>query len=168
MDSLLTDGASASRRESLRFKTEAHAMIACAFYHLSQEVLMNIPNDLKYTQNDEWIRVQGKVGTVGITDFAQNQLSDIVFVEVVVSIGDSVKKGDTCATVESVKAAADVYMPVSGKVVEVNESLPAIPESVNSDPYGAAWMVKVELTDPGELDQLLDAAAYEKLIQTKE
>jgi glycine cleavage system H protein len=129
---------------------------------------MNIPSDLKYTQNDEWVRVQGKVGTVGITDFAQNQLSDIVFVEVVVSIGDTIKKGDTCATVESVKAAADVYMPVSGKVIEVNESLPATPESVNSDPYGTAWMVKVELTDTGQLDQLLDATAYEKLIQTKE
>jgi glycine cleavage system H protein len=129
---------------------------------------MNIPSDLKYTQNDEWVRVQGKVGTVGITDFAQNQLSDIVFVEVVVGIGDTIKKGDTCATVESVKAAADVYMPVSGKVIEVNESLPATPESVNSDPYGTAWMVKVELTDTGQLDQLLDATAYEKLIQTKE
>jgi glycine cleavage system H protein len=129
---------------------------------------MNIPSDLKYTQNDEWVRVQGKVGTVGITDFAQNQLSDIVFVEVVVGIGDTIKKGDTCATVESVKAAADVYMPVSGQVIEVNESLPATPESVNSDPYGTAWMVKVELTDTGQLDQLLDATAYEKLIQTKE
>jgi glycine cleavage system H protein len=129
---------------------------------------MNIPNDLKYTQNDEWVRVEGKVGTVGITDYAQQQLSDIVFVEVVVGVGDTVKQGDTCATVESVKAAADVYLPVSGKVVEVNDSLPTIPEAVNSDPYGKAWMVKLELNNPGELDKLLDAASYEKHIATKE
>jgi len=128
---------------------------------------MNIPSDLKYTQNDEWVRVEGKVGTVGVTDFAQQQLSDIVFVEVVVSVGDTVKQGDTCATVESVKAAADVYIPVSGKVIEVNDSLPTIPEAVNSDPYGAAWMVKVELSNPGELDKLFDAATYEKHIETK-
>ena len=129
---------------------------------------MNVPNDFKYTSNDEWIKIDGNIGTIGITDYAQNQLSDIVFVEVVVSVGDTVKKGDTCATIESVKAAADVYMPASGKVVEVNESLPATPEAVNSDPYGAAWMVKVELSDPGELKQLLDAAGYEKHIQEKE
>ena len=128
---------------------------------------MNIPSDLKYTQNDEWVRVEGKVGTVGVTDFAQQQLSDIVFVEVVVSVGDTVKQGDTCATVESVKAAADVYIPVSGKVIEVNDSLPTIPEAINSDPYGAAWMVKVELSNPGELDKLFDAATYEKHIETK-
>ena len=129
---------------------------------------MDIPNDLKYTQNDEWVRVEGKVGTVGITDYAQQQLSDIVFVEVIISVGDTVKQGDTCATVESVKAAADVYLPVSGRVVAVNDSLPTIPEAVNSDPYGAAWMIKVELSNPGELEGLLDASAYEKLIETKE
>ena len=129
---------------------------------------MNIPTDLKYTQNDEWIRVEGNIGTVGITDFAQNQLSDIVFVEVVVSEGETVSQGDTCATVESVKAASDVYLPVSGMIVEVNDSLPTIPESVNSDPYGAAWMVKLELSNPSELENLLDAPGYEKLIATKE
>jgi len=129
---------------------------------------MNIPTDLKYTQNDEWIRVEGKVGTVGITDLAQHQLSDIVFVEVVVSTGEIMSQGDTCATVESVKAAADVYLPAGGKIIEVNDNLPTIPESVNSDPYGAAWMVKLELSDPSELDKLLDAPSYEKLIATKE
>ena len=126
---------------------------------------MNIPSELKYTQNDEWIRVEGKVGTVGISDFAQNQLSDIVFVEVVVNVGDAVKQGETCATVESVKAAADVYMPVSGKILEVNDSLPATPESVNSDPYGAAWIVKIELSNTAELDALMGASEYEKFIQ---
>lgn len=128
---------------------------------------MNIPADLKYTPNDEWIRVEGNTGTVGITDFAQNQLSDIVFVEIVVAVGDEVKKGDSAATLESVKAAADVYMPVGGKVIAVNEDLPGKPETVNSDPYGEAWMVKVEIANPGEVQALLDAAAYEKNTQEK-
>jgi glycine cleavage system H protein len=128
---------------------------------------MNIPSDLKYTPNDEWIRVEGNIGTVGITDFAQNQLSDIVYVEIVVAVGDEVKKGDSCATLESVKAAADVYLPASGKVVAINEALPDTPEKVNSDPYGEAWMVKIELSDPSELEELLDAAAYEKAIEAK-
>lgn len=129
---------------------------------------MNIPNELKYTKNDEWIKVEGKTGTVGITDYAQNQLSDIVYVEIIVGPGDSVSKGDTCATLESVKAAADVYLPASGKVIAVNDDLPASPEVVNSDPYGAAWMVKLELSSPDELQGLMDAADYEKHIQEKE
>jgi glycine cleavage system H protein len=122
---------------------------------------MNIPTDLKYTVNDEWLRTEGGTGKVGISDHAQEQLSDIVFIEIVVNVGEEVHKGDTCATVESVKAAADVYMPVSGKVIAINEDLPASPELINSDPYGAAWMVKVELSDPKELESLLDAGAYE-------
>jgi glycine cleavage system H protein len=128
---------------------------------------MNIPNQLKYTSNDEWIKIDGNIGTIGITDYAQEQLSDIVFVEVVVSVGDQVSKGDSCATVESVKAAADVYMPLSGKVIEVNEDLAGTPEQINSDPYGAAWMVKIEISDPGEIAGLLDAAGYQKHIQEK-
>jgi glycine cleavage system H protein len=126
---------------------------------------MNIPSDLKYTENDEWIRMEGSTGTVGITDHAQDQLSDIVFVEILVSEGDSVRKGDTCATVESVKAAADIYIPVSGKVVAVNEALADTPELINSDPYGEAWMIKLEPGDPAELEGLLDAAAYEDKIK---
>jgi glycine cleavage system H protein len=129
---------------------------------------MNFPTDLKYTKNDEWVRVKDQTGTVGITDYAQNQLSDIVFVEVVVAVGDKVKAGDSCATVESVKAAADVYMPVSGTVVEINEALPETPETVNSDPYGAAWMVKVELSNPAELGDLLDNSAYQTFVESKE
>jgi glycine cleavage system H protein len=128
---------------------------------------MNIPTDLKYTPNDEWLKVEGNVGSVGITDFAQNQLSDIVFVEIVVAVGDIVKKGDPAVTLESVKAAADVYMPVGGKIVAINKDLPGKPETVNSDPYGEAWMVKVEITNPGEVAALLDAAAYEKSAQEK-
>ena len=129
---------------------------------------MNIPPGLKYTPNDEWILVDGSTGKVGITDYAQNQLSDIVYVEVVVSVGETVKKGDACATLESVKAAADVYLPVSGKVLAVNEALSDSPEKVNSDPYGEAWMVKIELSDASQLDELLDSAGYEKLLAEKE
>jgi glycine cleavage system H protein len=128
---------------------------------------MNIPNELKYTENDEWIRVDGKVGLVGITDFAQDQLSDIVFVEIIAAEGEILNKGDTCATLESVKAAADVYLPVAGKIVGVNNNLPDQPELVNSDPYGEAWMVKIEITNPSELDSMLDANAYTKQVEEK-
>jgi len=128
---------------------------------------MEIPTNLKYTKNDEWVRVEGNLGIVGITDYAQEQLSDIVYVEIVVDVGDSVSQGDSCATLESVKAAADVYSPISGKIVAVNEELPDVPETVNSDPFGAAWMVKIELSDPAELSGLLDVAAYEAHLATK-
>jgi glycine cleavage system H protein len=125
--------------------------------------VMNTPNDLKYTSNDEWVRVEGSIGAIGITDYAQNQLSDIVFVEILVSNGDVVNQGDSAATLESVKAAADVYMPLSGKVIAVNEELPDKPETVNTSPYGEAWMIKIEISDPAELASLLDAAAYTEL-----
>ena len=129
---------------------------------------MDIPNNLKYTENDEWIRVEGNIGTIGISDYAQEQLSDIVYLEIIVSEGEDVSQGDSCATVESVKAAADVYMPVGGKVVEINEELPDTPEVINSDPYEESWLVKVEIGDPVELDALLDAAAYQALIDEKD
>lgn len=128
---------------------------------------MNFPADLKYTKNDEWIRVEGSAGVVGITDYAQEQLSDIVYVEIIPGAGEELAQGESCATVESVKAAADVYLPVGGKVVEVNESLPDSPDLVNSDPFGAAWMLKIEISDPNELDGLMDAAAYEKFCQDR-
>ena len=128
---------------------------------------MNIPKNLKYTESNEWLNLEGKTGTIGISDYAQDQLSDIVFAEVIVAEGDSVKKGDTIATIESVKAAADVYSPVSGKVVSVNEELSGAPEVINTDPYGAAWIVKIELSEPGETNGLLDATAYDKLIQAQ-
>jgi glycine cleavage system H protein len=121
---------------------------------------MNFPKDLKYTKNDEWIRVEGKQGTSGISDYAQDQLSDIVFVEVTAGVGDTVAKGAACATVESVKAAAEVYMPVSGSITAVNEALPGTPELVNKDPYGQAWMVRFDIGDAKELDDLMDADAY--------
>ena len=129
---------------------------------------MKILEKLKYTESNEWINVEGKTATIGISDYAQDQLSDIVFAEIIVNEGDSVKKGETIATIESVKAAADVYSPVSGKVTEINESLGGAPEVINNDPYGAAWIIKLELSDPSELDALLDNTAYEKLIQSQQ
>ena len=129
---------------------------------------MEFPKDLKYTKNDEWVRVEGKQGSTGITDYAQDQLSDIVFVEVLAAPGETLKQGDACATVESVKAAADVYAPASGDVTAVNEALPDTPELINSDPYGAAWLLKIELSDPGELDGLLDAQAYRQHCEARQ
>ena len=126
---------------------------------------MNVPGNLKYTESNEWVNQDGKTGTIGISDYAQDQLSDIVFAEVIVNEGDVVNKGDTIATVESVKAAADVYAPVSGKVANVNEGLASTPELINQDPYGAAWIIKLELSNPAELEALMDAAAYNKFVQ---
>ena len=123
---------------------------------------MDIPADLKYTDNDEWVRIEGNIGTIGITDYAQDQLSDVVFVEVIAEPDETLNQGDACATVESVKAAADVYMPVGGTITEINEEVLDTPELVNTDPYGAAWMLKLELSDPSQLDGLLDAEAYQK------
>jgi len=128
---------------------------------------MLVPGDLKYSKTDEWIKVQGNIGIVGITDYAQSQLSDVVFVEIITRVGDDAKKATICATLESVKAAADVNFPVSGKVLEINDKLPGTPEIVNSDPYNKSWMVKVQLTDPSELNSLMDAAAYEAYCQER-
>lgn len=129
---------------------------------------MDIPKDLKYTESDEWVRVEGDTGTTGITDYAQDQLSDIVYVEHVVDEGDAVEKGEAHSAVESVKAAADVYMPVGGTIVAINEELEASPELVNSDPYGEAWMVKFEISDASELEGLMDADAYEQYCEERE
>lgn len=121
---------------------------------------MNVPTNLKYADTDEWILVEGKVATIGISDYAQSQLSDIVYVEFKVDVGENIKINSACVTLESVKAAADVNSPLSGKVVGVNEDLPKSMEMINSDPY-KAWMVKIELTSPAELDSLMDAASYQ-------
>lgn len=129
---------------------------------------MNIPTDLRYTQKDEWVRVEGNIGTIGITDYAQDQLSDVVFVEIQASEGDAISKGDAIAAVESVKAASDVYAPVSGTVTAINDALSDTPEAINSAPFGDAWMIKLELSDPSELDGLMDAAAYEAYLGSRE
>jgi len=123
---------------------------------------MEFPKDLKYTTSDEWIRVEGKTGTVGLSDYAQSQLSDVVFVEVTAAVGETLDKGKAFASVESVKAASEIYMPVKGKVVAVNDALPGAPELVNSDPYGKAWMIRIEIADLAEVAGLMGAAAYAK------
>lgn len=128
---------------------------------------MELPDDLKYTKEHEWVLVEDKVVTVGITDHAQEQLGDVVFVELP-AIGDQVTKDEAMGVVESVKAVSDVYAPVSGRVVEVNDDLPESMEMVNEDPYGDGWMVKIELSDPTDLDDLLTAVEYEQLISDQE
>ena len=120
---------------------------------------MNVPDDLKYAESHEWIRLDGDTGTVGITDHAQNELTDIVYVDPP-KVGDTVTAGQPAAVVESVKAASDIITPVSGEVVEINEDLEATPSTVNTDPTGDGWMFKVKLSDPGEIDGLMDEAAY--------
>jgi glycine cleavage system H protein len=122
---------------------------------------MNTPEGLKYAMTDEWVKVEGEEAIIGISDFAQDQLSDVVYLEWMVEEGDVVSKGDQLATVESVKAAADVTFPASGEILAINEELADAPEVLNTDPYEAGWMVKIKLEDPGELDELMDAEAYE-------
>jgi glycine cleavage system H protein len=124
---------------------------------------MNFPENLKYTKDHEWIKVDGNVATVGITDFAQGELGDIVYVEIETE-GETLAHEEIFGTVEAVKTVSDLFMPVAGKVTEVNKGLESNPDSVNNDPYGAGWMIKVEMTNPAELNELLSAAAYKELI----
>jgi glycine cleavage system H protein len=129
---------------------------------------MNVPGELRYTKNEEWVKIDGDNATIGITDHAQNELSDIVYFEALVSEGDEIKQGDSLATIESVKAAADVYAPVSGTVIAINEELADAPEKINSDPYGSAWMVKMTIGNLDEVNALMDAEAYKKKIEELE
>lgn len=122
---------------------------------------------VRFTREHEWIRVEDGIGTVGITDYAQRQLGDVVYVELP-EVGRELKKGEAAAVVESVKAASEVYAPVSGKVVEVNGELPDRPELVNQDPEGAGWFFKIEIADPSELDSLMDREAYDAYVATLE
>lgn len=124
---------------------------------------MNIPEKLLYTEDHEWISVDGDVATIGITDFAQGELGDIVYVEVE-TVGDSLDSGEAFGTVEAVKTVSDLFMPVSGEVVEFNEELESAPEVVNSDPYGQGWMVKVKMSDTSQLDGLMNAEAYKATV----
>lgn len=127
---------------------------------------MNYPTDVKYTKTDEWIRVTGNAAEVGLTDYAQNHLSDIVYVELP-EVGAEFKMGTSFGSIESVKAASDLNLPVSGKITAINEALADAPESVNSDPYGKGWIVKCSITTAGELDGLMDAAAYQKYCEER-
>ena len=123
---------------------------------------MNFPTNLKYSKDHEWVKVDGNIATIGISDFAQDQLGDIVFVDIQTE-GEELAAGEVFGAIEAVKTVADALMPVSGKVIEVNADLEGAPESVNSDPYGAGWMIKVEMSNPAELDDLMDAEAYEAI-----
>ncbi len=125
---------------------------------------MNFPEDLKYTREHEWCRVKGNRAVVGITDHAQDALGDIVYLELP-AVGDLVKKGETFGVVESTKAVSDLFAPVSGKVVEVNDPLADSPETINEDPYEEGWMIQVEVADPKELQDLLDQAGYKKFLE---
>ncbi|HKI89320.1 MAG TPA: glycine cleavage system protein GcvH [Draconibacterium sp.] len=125
---------------------------------------MKIPADLKYTQDHEWVRVEGDLAVVGITDFAQGELGDVVFVEIETE-GETLDKGEIFGTVEAVKTVSDLFMPVGGEVAEINEALADEPELVNKDPYEGGWMIKVKMSDASELDSLLDANGYQKMIE---
>jgi glycine cleavage system H protein len=124
---------------------------------------MNFPEDLKYSKDHEWIRVEGEYGIIGITDFAQGELGDIVYVDIN-TIGKTLNAEAVFGSVEAVKTVSDLFMPVAGEVLEQNTSLDSAPESVNNDPYGSGWMVKIKITNPSELDALMDSTAYRQLI----
>lgn len=124
---------------------------------------MNVPANLKYTKDHEWLRVEGDVAVIGITDFAQQELGDIVYVEIE-TVGETLEKEEVFGSVEAVKTVSDLFMPLSGEVLELNENLDANPELVNTDPYNDGWMVKVKISDQSELDDLLDSDAYSALI----
>jgi glycine cleavage system H protein len=125
---------------------------------------MNLPGNLKYTKEHEWIRVDGDVAVVGITDFAQGELGDIVFVEIE-TVGETLGVGETFGTVEAVKTVSDLFMPVGGEVLEFNSALEDNPELINKDPYGEGWMIKIKISDPSELDELMDAEAYQTMLE---
>ncbi|HIR62024.1 MAG TPA: glycine cleavage system protein GcvH [Candidatus Coprenecus avistercoris] len=124
---------------------------------------MNIPSNLKYTKDHEWVKVDGDVATVGITDYAQDQLGDIVFVDIQTQ-GETLDKEEVFGAIEAVKTVADAFMPVSGEIIEVNAALEGAPQTVNTDPYGEGWMIKIKLTNPAELDELMDADAYTAIL----
>lgn len=124
---------------------------------------MNIPANLKYTKDHEWVSVEGDIATIGITDFAQSELGDIVYVEIE-TVGETLDQEEVFGSVEAVKTVSDLFMPVSGEIVEFNEGLESNPESVNKDPYGDGWMIKVKISNASELDALLDAAGYQALV----
>ncbi|WP_430410329.1 glycine cleavage system protein GcvH [Kordia sp.] len=124
---------------------------------------MNIPADLKYTKDHEWVKIEGDTATVGITDFAQGELGDIVYVDID-TLDEEVAKDDVFGTVEAVKTVSDLYMPLSGEVAEFNEELEEDPELVNTDPYGKGWMIKIKISDTSQIDDLLDAEGYKEVV----
>jgi glycine cleavage system H protein len=129
--------------------------------------MANVPEDLHYSKDHEWIRVEGDIGTIGITDHAQNSLGDVVYVELP-KVGESFSAHEAFGSVESVKAVSEIFTPVGGEITEVNESLQDEPEKVNNDPYGEAWMIRIRMSNPGEVDSLLNAAEYEDFTKAEE
>ena len=124
---------------------------------------MKIPNELKYTKDHEWIAIDGEIATVGITDFAQRELGDIVYVEIE-TVGELLKADEVFGTVEAVKTVSDLFLPVEGEILELNEDLETSPEDVNNDPYNKGWMIKMKVSNPGDLDNLLSSDDYKKLV----
>ena len=124
---------------------------------------MNVPEELKYTKDHEWVRIDGDIATIGVTDFAQNELGDIVYIDVD-TLDETLALEEVFGSVEAVKTVSDLFMPLSGEVIEFNEALEDSPETVNSDPYGDGWMIKIKMNDSSQLDNLLDAKAYQELI----
>lgn len=124
---------------------------------------MNFPSDLKYTKDHEWVRINGDEAVVGITDFAQGELGDIVYVDIS-TVGEAVAKEAVFGTIEAVKTVSDLFMPLTGEVLEANGEIDSVPESVNKDPYGQGWIIKIKITNPSEIDELLSADAYKSLI----
>jgi glycine cleavage system H protein len=124
---------------------------------------MNIPAELKYTKDHEWVKIEGDIATVGITEFAQSELGDIVYVEIE-TVGEIIAQEEIFGSIEAVKTVSDLFMPISGEILEFNEELDGNPELVNSDPYGTGWMVKVKISDASEVANLLDSAAYKELV----
>ncbi len=124
---------------------------------------MNIPSELKYTKDHEWVKIEGDTATIGITDFAQSELGDIVYVDVD-TLDETVAIDEVFGTVEAVKTVSDLFMPLTGEIIEFNESLEDAPEKVNTDPYGEGWMIKATISDPSEIDKLLDADGYKEIV----
>ncbi len=124
---------------------------------------MDFPNNLKYTSDHEWIKVEGNTGTIGITEYAQGELGDVVFVDIDPNLGE-IKKGESFGTIEAVKTVSDMFAPCSGKVLDLNKDLTDNPEFINTDPYGKGWMVKIEINDLSELDDLMDSSAYKSQV----
>jgi glycine cleavage system H protein len=124
---------------------------------------MNVPENLKYTKDHEWIRIEGETGYIGVTDFAQGELGDIVFIEIE-TVGETLKKEEVFGTIEAVKTVSDMFMPVGGEILEMNPAIEETPDVVNKDPYGNGWMVKIKISDPTETDQLLSPNKYKELL----
>jgi len=149
-------------RQKNFFRRNVYPFVLLIFA-LQNHRIMSFPANLRYTKEHEWIKIEGDTATIGITDFAQKELGDIVYVEVE-TIGKDLEAGAVFGTVEAVKTVSDLFLPVSGKIVELNPALGSAPELVNNDPYGAGWMIKMTVKNPGDIEKLLDAAAYEAIV----